>query len=420
MDRRWDGERAILHADLDCFFASVEVLDNPGLRGLPVVVGGIAQRGVVAAASYEARIWGVRSAMPMSKARRLCPEGVFLGVSYSRYAEVSKQFHALLHRFTDEIEAIGLDEAFIDVSSCSRLFGPPRLIASEIRREVFDELGLSVCVGVGTTKQVAKLASRRAKPLIVSGSIRPAEGVVVVWPGQEQEFLDPLSVGELWGVGPKTYQTLRSIGVERVRDLREVPQSSLVSVLGKAGVRLRALATGTDTDPVTSKSRRKSIGHEQTYPVDLRVFEEVDRELVRLADSVSNRARSCSVTGRTIVLKIRFADFRTITRSTTLSSSTDSRTAILGALRRLFPEDALKDGVRLLGAALSGLSYGAPVQLTLDDGLGGERKNAVSESVEEIRERYGLRAIKPASLIAGSRSKSDLKAPGTQRSHLES
>ena len=399
MERQWEGSRAILHADLDCFFASVEVLDNPRLRGLPVIVGGTGPRGVVAAASYEARVWGVRSAMAISQARRLCPHGVYLGVSYPRYAEVSKQFQDLLHRFTDEIEPIGLDEAFMDASGCMRLFGPPQLIASEIRNMVFSELGLSVCVGVGTTKQVAKLASRHAKPAIVNRAIEPPKGVVVVWPGHEQEFLDPLSVKELWGVGPKTYERLNSAGIRRIKDLRMLPDSTLISIVGTARSRLRALARGVDTDPVEARAQRKSIGNERTYAVDLHHPSQIDRELVRLADQVSQRARRSSVTGRTISLKIRFADFRTITRSTTLPSATDSRSAILSQVRKLFPQDAFLDGIRLLGVSLTNLGDGGPMQLTLDDTVVDERQSAIAQSVDEIRKRYGSGAIAPASLI---------------------
>ncbi|MDA8081630.1 MAG: DNA polymerase IV [Actinomycetota bacterium] len=400
MQRPWDAKRAILHADLDCFFASVEILDNPRLKGLPVIVGGTGPRGVVAAASYEARVWGVRSAMAMAKARNLCPQGVFLDGTYSHYYDVSQQFHTVLRSFTDEIEIIGLDEAFMDVSGCQRLFGPPQVIASEIRRLVKEELGLSVCVGVGTTKQIAKLASRRAKPTISGGAVKAPKGVVVVWPGEEGEFLDPISVKELWGVGPKTYQRLQSIGVERIGDLRGVPNPTLAKILGKASSHLRLLAGGNDSDLVVSESRRKSVGHEQTYPADLSHLSQIDRELVRLAGSVANRMRKNKVLGRTITLKIRFGDFRTITRSVTLTSATDSEGEILVHLRKLFPEGAADGGIRLLGVALSNLKDGAATQLTFDDDYRRER-DELSRSVAKIKERFGVDAIAPASLICG-------------------
>ncbi|MDA8270043.1 MAG: DNA polymerase IV [Actinomycetota bacterium] len=399
MERLWDAGRAILHADLDCFFAAVEILDNPRLKGLPVIVGGTGPRGVVAAASYEARIWGVRSAMATAQAKRLCPQGVFLDGTYSRYAEVSKRFHSVLRRFTDEVEAVGLDEAFLDVSGCLQLFGPPQVIASEIRRLVGEELGLSVCVGVGTTKQVAKLASRRAKPMISAGTIGVPKGVVVVWPTEEQEFLDPISVRELWGVGPKTYQHLKSIGVERIVDLRRLPDATLVGIFGRVGARLRLRASGNDSDMVISGSRRKSIGREQTYPTDIYGPEQIDRELVRLADSVANRMRIHNSAGKTITLKLRFGDFRTITRSVTLASATDSKGEILGHLRRLFPEGANEHGIRLLGVALSNLRVSGVAQLRFDDGYRSEREEELAKSVAKIRERFGSSAISPASLI---------------------
>ena len=401
MERPWGANRAILHADLDCFFASVEVLDNPRLIGLPVIVGGTGPRGVVNSASYEARIFGVRSAMPTTKARQLCPRGVFLDGNYSRYTEISNRFHAVLRSFTDEIQTVGLDEAFMDVSGSLRLFGPPQAIAAEIRRSVWNELGLSVCVGVGTTKQVAKLASRRAKPAINGGIVGVPKGVVVVWPGEEQEFLDPISVRELWGVGPKTYQRLQSVGVERIGDLLRIPDATLASIFGKATPHLRLLASGSDSDSVTSGSRRKSIGHEQTYPADLYEMSQVDRELVRLAERVANRMKKNKAAARTITLKIRFGDFRTITRSVTFSSATDSGVEILGHLRQLFPDGSNDHGIRLLGVAMSNLKKEGAEQLMLDDD-DGQRGLALSQSVAKIKERFGTGAILPASLIEES------------------
>ncbi len=401
MERPWGANRAILHADLDCFFASVEVLDNPRLAGLPVIVGGTGPRGVVNSASYEARIFGIRSAMPTTKARQLCPRGVFLDGNYSRYAEISIRFHAVLRSFTDEIQTVGLDEAFMDVSGSLRLFGPPQAIAAEIRRSVWKELGLSVCVGVGTTKQVAKLASRRAKPAISGGIVEVPKGVVVVWPGGEQEFLDPISVRELWGVGPKTYQRLRSVGVERIGDLLRIPDATLTSIFGKATPHLRLLASGGDSDSVTSGSRRKSIGHDQTYPADLYEMSQVDHELVMLAESVANRMRKNKAAARTITLKIRFGDFHTITRSVTLSSATDSGVEILGHLRQLFPKGSNDHGIRLLGVAMSNLKKEGAEQLMLDDEQG-QRGMALSQSVAKIKERFGTGAILPASLIEES------------------
>lgn len=399
--RTWGAGRAILHVDLDCFFAAVEILHDPRLRGLAVIVGGTGPRGVVAAASYEARVWGVHSAMPMVTAKRLCPDGVFIDGTYSRYSEVSQRFHEILHRFTDEIESIGLDEAFMDISSCLSLFGPPESIAAEIRRLVGAELGLSACVGVGTTKQVAKLASKRAKPQIKGRLVSAPRGVVVIGPGQEREFLGPISVRELWGVGPKTYERLHAAGVEKISDLWSLSESALSSVFAKAGPHIRQLASGTDSDPVVSGSKRKSIGHEQTYPADLTSPVQVDRELVKLADALAARMGRSKVAGRTVTLKIRYGDFRTITRSFSFASPTDSRARIVAKLRELLPEDACSEGIRLLGVSASNLAEKGGVQMTFDDASQSQREEALSQTVAKIRERFGADAVAPASLVEG-------------------
>lgn len=398
MERDWEAKRAILHADLDCFFAAVEILDNPSLKGQAVVVGGTGPRGVVAAASYEARIWGVRSAMPMVTARRLCPMGVFLDGNRSRYIEISHQFHSILNHFTDAVEPIGLDEAFVDVSGAQLIFGTPQVIALSLRELVQKEVGLSVCVGVGTTKQIAKLASRRAKPSLEGMKVIPPRGVVVVPPGSEQEFLDPLSVSELWGVGPKTHQRLRSMGVESIKDLRCIPAESLKAAFGKAGIRLHALAKGIDGDRVVSGSRMKSISIEQTYPADLTNTNRIDSELVRLTDSIVSRMTKTGICGKTITLKIRFRDFRTITRSSTFAQPTSSSTLILRHLRDLLPTD-FEGGIRLLGVALSNLGESNGVQLTLDAEGTQEREESLHRSVAQIRERFGSDALAPASLL---------------------
>lgn len=398
MERPWEAKRAILHADLDCFFAAVEILDDPSLKGLPVIVGGTGPRGVVAAASYEARIWGVRSAMPMSTARRLCPRGRFLDGNRSRYVEISQEFLEILNQFTDAVEPIGLDEAFIDVSGAQLIFGTPKVIASTIRDLVQSEMGLSVCVGVGTTKQIAKMASRGAKPSLNGKEVIPPRGVVVVPPGREQEFLDPLSVSELWGVGPKTHQRLHSMGVESIKDLRSIPADSLKAAFGKAGTRLHQLANGIDVDRVVSGSKVKSISHEQTYPMDLVDPVRINNELVRLTDAVVSRMAKKGVLGRTITLKIRFGDFRTITRSSTLGQPTSSSSLILSQVRELLPID-FEDGVRLLGLSLSHLGEATGVQLTLDGEGGTEREESLHRSVALIRERFGSDALAPASLL---------------------
>lgn len=399
----WTRNRAILHADLDCFFAAVEALDDPSIKGLPVVVGGTGNRGVVAAASYEARIYGIHSAMSMATARRLCPNAIIINGRYSRYVEVSGVFHEILERFTDQIESIGLDEAFLDVTGAQGLFGHPAEIAAQIRDDVAQELSLSLCIGVGSSKQIAKLASRRAKPSIQNGRITKGAGVYVVEPGSELAFLSPLGVGELWGVGPKTRERLNAVGIRTINDLRERSEKSLVHLLGKAGYRLFELANGRDTDPVSPNSRRKSVGKEQTYPVDLRDIEKVMRELVRLTDSVSSTLNAKSLRAKTFTVKVRFGDFSTITRSVTLSTATSSSQVILNKVRQLVDPEFAEDGIRLLGISASNLTSSKEVQLTLDDMASSKKVDALTKSITEIRSRYGVDSVAPASLLDSGR-----------------
>lgn len=395
----WVARRAILHADLDCFFAAVEELDDPTLTGSAVVVGGTGNRGVVAAANYQARIYGIHSAMPMAIARRLCPNARFISGRYSRYVEVSRAFHEILERITDRIESIGLDEAFLDVSSAQSLFGDPMEIAALLREMVDRELSLSLCVGVGTSKQIAKLASRRAKPSIVSDKIIKGPGVYGVLPGQELEFLAPLGVGELWGVGPKTKERLNAVGIKTVYDIRERSEQSLVHLLGKTGNRLYQLAHGRDSDPVASQAKRKSIGKEQTYPVDLYDMDKIFHELMRLTDSVSSTLSAKSLRARTFTLKIRFGDFHTITRSTTFDSPTSSPQIIVKALKNFIDHDTAAQGLRLLGVSATNLESRNQQQLTLDDMADSEKLDALTKSITEIRSRYGIDSLSPASLL---------------------
>lgn len=399
MERSWGASRAILHADLDCFFASVEVLDDPSLKGLPVLVGGTGPRGVVAAASYEARVFGARSAMSMSMARRLCPTAKVIAGRHHRYREVSRHFFSILESFTDEIESIGLDEAFLDVTGAQKLFGAPTQIAVELRRRVKEELSLSVCVGVAATKQVAKLASKRAKPTIAGSKILPARGVGVVWPGSEVSFLAPLSVRELWGVGPKTEQKLKGIGVSKVFELREISDAKLLSNLGKVGLHLKRLAEGQDDDPVSVKTGVKSISHEQTYPTDLNDPGAIATELARLAEAVTTTASKRGLLAKTLTLKLRYPDFTTITRSATFDLANSSRSQILQKLRELLPGDAPEAGVRLLGVSLSNLVEPQSTQLHLEDGIKSVRQEKLDRSVVAIKERFGEDSLVPAALI---------------------
>ncbi len=321
--------RAILHVDLDAFFASVEVLDDPSLVGKPVIVGGTGRRGVVAACTYEARCYGVHSAMPSMRARALCPHAVFLPGRHARYSEVSAEFHAVLHRVTPMVEGLALDEAFLDVTGAQRLFGPPRAIAERIRADVHRELGLSASVGLATTKFVAKLASEAAKPKASPAGIAAGAGVVEVEPGRELAFLHPLPVRALWGVGPATLARLARFGVETVGDLAALPEATLVSALGdSAGHHLHDLAWGRDPRPVEPDRAVKSVSHEETYAQDLFARSELEHEALRLAEGVAARLRQAGVAARTVNVKVRYRDFSTITRSVTAPGPVDTGVAI--------------------------------------------------------------------------------------------
>jgi DNA polymerase-4 len=413
------GEPSILHVDMDAFFVSVELLDRPDLRGRPVIVGGAGVRGVVAAASYEARAFGVHSAMPSVRARRLCPQAVFLAGRHHRYAEVSGQVMALFRAVTPLVEPISLDEAFLDVAGVRRLHGPAPAIAHELRRRIHTELDLTCSVGVAPSKFVAKLASEAAKPAASVAGTRPGLGVKVVRPGDVLAFLHPLPVQALWGVGPATLARLRRLGIATVADLAALPVDVLVGALGNAqGRHLHALANGVDDRRVEPERRVKSISHEETFPTDRADRGELERELVRFADAVAGRLRAAGLAGRTVNLKVRYGDFRTITRSSTLAAATDLARDIVRAGRALLDGVEVHPGVRLLGLGVSGLAERPAQQLTFEDAGAASAPAGVSwhdaeRAVDRIRARFGAAAIGPAA-IAGRRGLR-VKRPGDQQ-----
>ncbi|MGY6500231.1 MAG: DNA polymerase IV [Acidimicrobiales bacterium] len=389
------GVRTILHVDMDAFYVSVELVRRPELRGRPVVVGGTGSRGVVAAASYEARAHGVFSAMPSVRAARLCPEAVFLSGDHATYAEVSRRVMAIFESFTPLVEPLSLDEAFLDVSGVRRLHGDGPTIAQAIRDQVAETEQLTCSVGVAPSKFLAKLASQAAKPLARPDGPRPGPGVVVVEPGQETAFLHPLSVSALWGVGPATLERLTRLGVRTVGDLASMSLEAVVSSLGVGvGAHLHRLANGIDDRPVTPNAPPKSVSHEETYAVDVRTPDELEREIVRQADAVAGRLRRQGLAARTITLKVRFHDFRTITRSVTLDAPVDSGPHLARPAKRLLAEIDVAGGVRLLGVAASNLDAGGPRQLSFDDE--GVSWDDASQAVDRIRERFGDRSIGPA------------------------
>jgi DNA polymerase-4 len=392
------AEPTILHVDMDAFYAAVEILEDPSLAGKPVIVGGTGNRGVVAACSYEARIFGVHSAMPSVRARRLCPNAVFLAGHFDRYADYSRRLHEILLSFTPLVEGIALDEAFLDVAGARRLLGPADGLAIEMRRRIADELGLTASVGAATSKLIAKLASEAAKPRVTREGVEPGLGVRVVAPGDELAFLHPHPVQALWGVGPATLKRLQRFGVRTVGDLAALPEATVVHALGEAqGRHLHALSWGKDDRPVDPDRAAKSIGHEETYAHDLYELEELRREAVRMAESVGSRLRELGQAGKTITVKVRFADFQTITRSRTVPEPVDTGTDVAAVACELLAHVDLSPGVRLLGVSASNLAQKQAEQLSLDDAvpLWGEATRAV----DEVRQRFGANAVGPASLV---------------------
>jgi len=394
--------RTIVHVDMDAFFASVELLRRPELRGTPVIVGGAGRRGVVAAASYEARSYGVHSAMPSARAKRLCPEAVFLAGDHALYREVSTRIMAVMARFTPLIEPLSLDEAFLDVTAARRLFGDGPAIAAALRSAIFEEEGLWCSAGVATNKFVAKLASEEAKPKPSRRGPIPGSGVFVVAPGAEISFLHPLPARALWGVGAATMAKLDRLGVVTVGDIAALPLTALISGVGVAvGNHLHALAHARDERSVEPHQRAKSMSHEETYPFDRFERADLERDIVRMSDSVASRLRRAAVVARTVTIKVRFGDFRTITRSLTLDAATDSGTRIARTARLLLDEIDVSTGIRLLGVGATGLDDEAPEQLSLDALAADDREEwrKANGAVDDIRERFGTTAIGPAALI---------------------
>lgn len=386
-----DEECVILHVDMDAFYASVSLLEYPELRGRPVIVGGTAGRGVVLAASYEARELGVHSAMPMGRARRVAPEVVVIPPDFHRYAQVSASLMALLRSITPEVETLGLDEAFLNVSGARRRIGHPAQIAAQIRARIYDEQRITCSVGVAGSKLIAKLASTLCKP----------DGMQVVPPSEVIGFLHPLPISALWGVGEKTEASLKRLGLQTIGDIAAADPHILQRVLGtSAGGHLADLAWGRDARKVQTHEPDRSIGAEETFATDVDDTEHVLREILRLSEKVAARMRSQGYVGRTVHLKIRFADFSTITRSKTLRSATDVSKIIYAQARQMYSRLGLQRvRLRLVGVRVSGLSDVAdtPQQLALGEEGPGWRD--AEQAMDLIAERFGKGTIKSARLI---------------------
>ncbi len=387
--------KAVIHLDMDAFYPAVEVLDDPSLRGCAVIVGGASRRGVVASASYEARSFGVHSAMPIAEARRRCPAGVYRAPRMRRYSEVSRQVFEIFERFTPLVEPLSIDEAFLDVTGSVRLFGSPPEMAGKIKRCVRDELGLSVSAGVASNKSVAKMASDYLKP----------DGLTVVEPGREREFLAPLPIERLWGAGPVTCRSLHLMGVQTIGDLAGLPIDLLISKLGSQGEALHRLACGVDERPVETGQEAQSIGSEETFAEDIRDAETARQELLTLAVKVGARLRREGSRGRTVCLKVKYSDFQQITRSITFHDPVDDSGAIYRSCCGLLAKtEAGRRPVRLLGISISNLCcFGTPRQLTLFEEQGRGRKTEhLNRAVDRIRDAFGEGAIIPGTLLKKS------------------
>ncbi|CAL9366638.1 DNA polymerase IV [Actinosynnema sp. ALI-1.44] len=397
---------SMLHVDMDAFYASVEIRDNPELAGKPVVVGGTAHRGVVSSANYLAREYGVRSAMPTSHARRLAPHAVFVMPNFARYQEVSRGVMAIFRDITPLVEPLSLDEAFLDVSGAlKRLKATPAEIGALIRRQVEEAQGVTCSVGVAPTKFLAKLASGMCKP----------DGMMVVPRSDVLEFLHPLPVSALWGVGKRTAEQLDRVGLETVADVAATPLPRLRRVLGVAlAEHLHALAQGLDDRPVVPSTREKSIGAEETFEVDHYDREVLRRELLRLSERSAATLRQRGLRGRTVSIKVRFADFTTITRSKTLRVATDVTREVYQTASTLLDEQVPPGAVRLIGVRIEQLVEGDDgEQLMFDAPERGWRE--AEQAADQARTRFGRAAVKPASLLSSAPAQPNLPEPKPDR-----
>ena len=387
----------ILHVDMDAFFASVEQRDRPELVGQPVIVGGTPeQRGVVAAASYEVRRFGVHSAMSSARAKRLCPQAVFVPSRMSHYVAVSNELRAIFARYTPLVEPLSLDEAFLDVSASERLFGAAPVIAERIRTDIRTGLRLTASVGVAANKFLAKLASDENKP----------DGVTVVAPGEEQRFLDPLPVERIWGVGKVAAARLHALGVRRVAELRSLPVETLTASLGAGGRHLHELAHGVDERPVVADHEARQLSHETTFAEDVADPALLRASLLGLAEELCGRLRRAELRAGSVTVKLRFDDFSTITRSRRLTPASDSTDVIWQLARRLL-DDGLEPGrrLRLIGVAAGDLESAEQDQGDLfasAEQTEGRAPGAVDGLTDQVRERFGSGSLRRAGSLRGT------------------
>jgi DNA polymerase-4 len=383
----------ILHVDMDAFYASVELRTRPELRGRPVIVGG-GPRGVVLSATYEARASGVRSAMPMGRARTLCPQAVVLPPSFPDYAEVSAGVMAVFRSVTPLVQPLSLDEAFLDVSGATRRLGRPAWIGEWVRARIADEQGITCSVGVAPTKFLAKLASGLCKP----------DGLLVVPAGGVTDFLHPLPVRALWGVGERTAASLEALGLSTVGDLAAAPMPALEAALGPAtAAHLHALASGHDPRGVDPEEQEKSVGAEETFAEDVTDAATIVRELLRLSERTTARMRAAGQVGRTVSIKVRFADFTTVTRARTLAVPTDTGHEVFTVARELYAALELdRPRIRLVGVRVEGIGPAGGTTRQMELGARERGWREADEAVDRASRRFGPGAVRPASLVRPS------------------
>lgn len=386
-------ERWIIHIDMDAFFAAVEQRDNEELKGRPVIVGGMGNRGVVATASYEARRFGVHSAMSMVEARRRCREGVFLPCDHEKYSRVSAQLNRIFSEFSPLVEPLSLDEAFLDVSGMDQLYDSPKAIAQCIKERIKNELGLTASAGVAPNKFLAKLASDLQKP----------DGLVVVASGEEKTMLYDLPITRMWGVGEATAQILKNLGIYTIGQLGNTDVVQLAKHCGQMAYTIHNLANGQDDRPVIPELEPKTIGNELTFPIDLRQIGQIETELLALAEKVGWRLRQHGYKGRTITVKLRFASFKTITRSKTLTEPTHFDEMLYETAIHIFRQIPLQEGVRLLGITVSNLQTGCS-QISLFDEQDSKR-TAVYEALDKLKNKFGEGIVTKGRLITVTKKK---------------
>lgn len=385
--------KSIIHLDMDAFYPAVEVLDNPDLRGKAVIVGGSKERGVVSSASYEARRFGVHSAQPIATAMRLCPNAIFTRGRMHRYKEISNKIFDIFRRFTPLVEPLSIDEAFLDVTGSERLLGNPVEIAKSVRAAVLDEIGLTVSAGVAPSKFVAKIASDMDKP----------DGLTVVEPHEVRAFLDPLPVKKMWGVGKVTQKALARLNIHTFRDLRLSSRDVLERRLGKHGAKMHLLSMGMDERDVEPGHEIKSVGHERTFMHDIINLRDAKKVLLSLATQVARRMRRKKMTGKTVSLKVKYYDFKQITRARTLAELTDDGLEIYRAACDLLKKTEVgKKPVRLLGISLSQLCFAhAAGQMSLfNDDQSSRKRKELNMALDSIAEKHGDKSVRPGTLFS--------------------